>query len=228
MITEDKRIRIITGHYGSGKTEFAVNYATTLVRLSDRKVAFADMDIVNVYFRSRQMRDKMSDLGIYMMDSSINTYVEVPSIPAEMVVPFIDKSFDYVIDLGGNDVGTIVLGRYKEKIDPTETDFFMAVNVFRPDTASVERIIKEKEKIERSSGLLITGFINNSNLVRDTSAKDIIYGDRILKEVSKITTVPIKYTAYVEEVVTDLTSEIKKEFSGEIIPLKYFMREKWM
>jgi len=228
MVIKDRRIRIITGHYGSGKTEFAVNYGTMLTKLPSRKIAFADMDIVNVYFRSRQMRDMMSELGIYVMDSSINTYVEVPSIPAEMAVPFTDKSFDYVIDLGGNDVGTAVLGRYKDKMDLQEIDFFMVVNVFRPDTIDVEKIIKEKEKIERSSGIFITGFINNSNLARDTSAKNILHGDEILKEVSRITSVPIKYTAYVEEVVTDLTDEIKKELSGEVIPLQYFMREIWM
>lgn len=228
MITDDKRIRIITGHYGSGKTEFAVNYATMLVGKSDRKVALADMDIVNVYFRSREVRDKLTKLGIRMMDSSVNTSADLPAIPAEMYTPFLDKSYEYIIDLGGNDVGTTVLGRYKDILEPEEIDFFMVVNVYRPDTANVEKILQQKNKLEYSSGLSVTGFINNSNVVRETKAKNILYGDEILKEVSRKTKVPIRYTTYVEEVVLDMTKEVKEKLSGEVIPLKYFMREPWM
>ncbi len=228
MITEDKRIRIITGHYGSGKTEFSVNYAIMLAKASKNKVAFADMDIVNVYFRSREVREKITSQGIRMMDSSINSSADLPAIPAEMYAPFADKSYDYVIDLGGNDVGTTVLGRYKEIMKTEETDFFMVVNVFRPDTMDVKKILTEKEKLERRSGISVTGFINNSNLVRDTKAEDILYGDEILKEVSRITDVPIKYTSYVEDVVKDMTEEVKSKLAGEIIPMKYFMRAVWM
>lgn len=228
MITDDKRIRIITGHYGSGKTEFAVNYATMLARLSDRKVALADMDIVNVYFRSREVREKLTDAGIRMMDSSVNTSADLPAIPAEMYTPFLDKSYEYIVDLGGNDVGTTVLGRYKDILDIEEIDFFMVINIYRPDTSTSEKIIKEKEKLEYSSGLKVTGFINNSNMVRETTAENILNGDEVLKEVSRITNVPIKYTTYVEEVVGNVSSEVLDKLSGEIIPLKYFMRETWM
>ncbi|MEA5084221.1 MAG: ATP-binding protein [Lachnospiraceae bacterium] len=228
MITNDKRVRIITGHYGSGKTEFAVNYATKLVGLSDRKVALADMDIVNVYFRSREVRDKITAAGIRMIDSSVNTSADLPAVPAEAFAPFEDKNYDYIIDLGGNDVGTNVLGRYKKYIKPEETDFFMVVNVFRPDTMNVEKILKVKEKLEYSSGLKVTGFVNNSNLVRETNAESVLLGDEIVSEASRITGIPIKYTTYVEEVVLDMTPEIKVKLSGEVIPMKYFMRETWM
>lgn len=228
MITDDKRVRIITGHYGSGKTEFAVNYATKLVGLSDRKVALADMDIVNVYFRSREVRDKITAAGIRMIDSSVNTSADLPAVPAEAFAPFEDKSYDYIIDLGGNDVGTNVLGRYKKLIMPEETDFFMVVNVFRPDTMNVEKILNVKEKLEYSSGLKVTGFVNNSNLVRETNAESVLLGDEIVSEASRITGIPIKYTTYVEEVVLDMTPEIKAKLSGEVIPMKYFMRETWM
>ncbi|HCT65333.1 MAG TPA: ATP-binding protein [Lachnospiraceae bacterium] len=228
MITDDKRVRIITGHYGSGKTEFAVNYATILVRLSDRKLAFADMDIVNVYFRSREVRKEIMALGIRMIDSSANTSADLPAVPAEAFAPFEDKNYDYIIDLGGNDIGTNVLGRYKKFINSEETDFFMVVNVFRPDTMNVEKILKVKEQLENTSGLKVTGFVNNSNLVRETKSENILLGDEIISEASRITGIPIKYTTYVEEVVLDMTSEIKAKLSGEVIAMKYFMREPWM
>ena len=228
MVSDDKRVRIITGHYGSGKTEFAVNYATKLVRQSCQKVALADMDIVNVYFRSREVRDKLIKEGIRMIDSSISASADLPAIPAEAFAPFEDKSYNYIIDLGGNDVGTIVLGRYKEINDTSETEFFMVVNVFRPDTSNVEKILEQKEKLEYSSGLSVTGFVNNSNLVRDTKAEDILLGDEILSEAGRIAGIPIKYTSYVEEVVLDMTPEIKEKLSGCVFPMKYFMREVWM
>ena len=145
-----------------------------------------------------------------------------------MLIPFVDKEYDYVVDLGGNDVGTIVLRRFKEHIDISEVDFFMVVNVFRPDTQTVDAIIEQKEKLENASGFKVTGFINNTNLVRETSAEDLLYGDKLLKEASQKTGVPIKYTSYVKEVVKDMTPEIISKLSGNVIPLKYYMREVWM
>ncbi len=228
MYLDDKRVRIISGHYGSGKTEFAVNYVTNLKKVSKNKVAISDMDIVNVYFRSREKKDELTKQGIEVFDSSIGASADLPAIPKEMLVPFVDKEYDYVVDLGGNDVGTIVLRRFREHIDISEVDFFMVVNVFRPDTQTVDAIIEQKERLENTSGFKITGFINNTNLVRETSAEDLLYGDKLLKEASEKTGVPIKYTSYVKEVVKDMTPEIISKLSGDVIPLKYYMREVWM
>ena len=228
MYLDDKRVRIISGHYGSGKTEFALNYVTNLKEVSEKKVAISDMDIVNVYFRSREKRDELMKKGIEVFDSSISASADLPAIPKEMLIPFVDKEYDYVVDLGGNDVGTIVLRRFKEHIDFSEVDFFMVVNVFRPDTQTVEAIIEQKEKLENASGFKVTGFINNTNLVRETSAEDLLYGDKLLKEASQKTGVPIKYTSYVKEVVKDMTPDVINKLSGDVIPLKYYMREVWM
>ncbi|MCI1959879.1 MAG: ATP-binding protein [Clostridia bacterium] len=228
MYLDDKRVRIICGHYGSGKTEFALNYVAALRKLTNKNVAISDMDIVNVYFRSREKKEELKKMGIKLIGSSINEYADVPAIPAEMRIPFIDKNYEYVIDLGGNDVGTVVLKKFVEYVNPEETDLFMVVNVFRPDTCDVPHIIEQKSSIEYTSGLKVTGFVNNTNLVRETKAETLLYGDKILREVSLKTNVPIKYTTYVEEVVEDMTPDIKKQLSGDVIPLKYYMRESWM
>ena len=228
MYLDDRRVRIIAGHYGSGKTEFAVNYVTNLKKLTKKKVAISDMDIVNVYFGSRERRQELISQGIEVFDSSIGASADLPAIPKEMVIPFLDKEYDYVVDLGGNDVGTIVLGRFREHMDLSEVDFFMVVNVYRPDTQDVKSIIEQKERLEFSSKLKVTGFINNSNLIRETTAADLLYGDGILREASRQTGVPIKYTSYVKEVVKDMTPEVEAELSGDVIPLKYYMREVWM
>lgn len=225
MVKDDKRIRIITGHYGSGKTEFAVNYAIALSKVSSR-VALGDLDIVNVYFRSREKREELEKMGIKVISSSIlGDSADLPAVSAEMTTPAKDSSYDYVIDLGGNDVGTMVLGRLKPIMKPEEVDFFMVVNVNRPDTSTAAGIIEQMRQLEASSGLKVTGFINNTNLIRETTAENIAYGDKILREASEATKVPVKYVTYVEEV---LDEELPLGISGEVFPLKFYMRKPWM
>lgn len=230
MFKDDKRIRMFCGHYGSGKTEFAVNYVTKLKEEvgQDKKVVISDMDIVNPYFRSREKKAELEDKGIVVYGSSYNNDADIPAVPAEMMGPFIDKKCDYIIDLGGNDVGTIVLGRYKEHFDPEEIDVFMVVNTYRPDTYDADLVIEQMHELEAGIGLKVTGFVNNTNLVRETCADDLLRGEEILSAVSRRTGVPIKYTAYVEEVVKDMTPEVKAELSGEVVPLTYYMRASWM
>lgn len=152
--------------------------------------------------------------------------VDIPAVAA-IDSPVRDKSTKYLVDLGGNDVGTMVLGRLKPLLDSEETDFFMVVNVNRPDTSSPEGILEEMKSLEDASGLRVTGFINNTNLIRETTAENIAMGDKILKEASRLSGVPIKYTTYVEEVVKD-TQNFPDDLGGELFPLKFYMRKDWM
>ena len=226
MVQDDKRVTIITGHYGSGKTEFAVNYAMQLSKTSP-KVTLGDLDIVNVYFRSREKKPPFGGMGIHVISSNLEgDSVDIPAVAA-IESPVRDKSTKYLVDLGGNDVGTMVLGRIKPLLDNAETDFLMVVNVNRPDTSSPEGILREMKSIEDASGLQVTGFINNTNLIRETTAEDITMGDKILKEASRLSGVPIKYTTYVEEVVKD-TEKLPDDLGGELFPLKFYMRKDWM
>jgi hypothetical protein len=225
MLTDDKRIRIITGHYGSGKTEFAVNYTMKLSQ-EGRKIAIADLDIVNVYFRSREKKKELEAAGVMVIASSIEgAGLDVPAVSAAMTMPAREHSFDYIVDLGGNDVGTMVLGRLKPILDPAEVDFFMVVNAYRPDTSTPEGVIEQKEKLEYSSGLKVTGFINNTNLIRETNAQCLLNGDAILREVTKQTGVPVRYVSYVEELMTE---EVPRGLAGELFPMKLYMRQTWM
>ncbi len=231
-MAEDARIRIITGNYGSGKTEFAVNYTIAVKdnlvkeKLSDVKVAIADLDIVNVYFRSRERKAELEAMGITVISSSIEASgLDVPAVSAAMVMPAKNLEFQYIVDLGGNDVGTYVLGRLTPLLKDGEYDFFMVVNVFRPDTSNVEGVLRQKESLEESSGLRVTGFINNSNLVRDTSLETLLEGDKILKEVEQRTGIKVRYISYIQELIE---GEIPKSVSGEPFPMKFHMRKEWM
>lgn len=226
MVADDRRIRIITGHYGSGKTEFAVNYVKKLRESVDGRVAIADLDIVNVYFRSREKKEELEEKGIQVIASNLDTAVaDVPAVSGAMTMPVINKEYQYVVDLGGNDVGTLVLGRIKPLLDHAEADFFMVVNVYRPNTSTPEGIIEQMENLEYAAGLKVTGFINNTNLVRETTAECLLHGDEVLKEVTKRTGVPVKYVSYVKDVMTE---EIPEGLSGELFPMEFNMRKTWM
>ena len=226
MVADDRRIRIITGHYGSGKTEFAVNYVKKLRESVDGRVAIADLDIVNVYFRSREKKEELEEKGIQVIASNLDTAVaDVPAVSGAMTMPVINKEYQYVVDLGGNDVGTLVLGRIKPLLDHAEADFFMVVNAYRPNTSTPEGIIEQMENLEYAAGLKVTGFINNTNLVRETTAECLLHGDEVLKEVTKRTGVPVKYVSYVKDVMTE---EIPEGLSGELFPMECNMRKTWM
>lgn len=226
MVADDRRIRIITGHYGSGKTEFAVNYVKKLRESVDGRVAIADLDIVNVYFRSREKKEELEEKGIQVIASNLDTAVaDVPAVSGAMTMPVINKEYQYVVDLGGNDVGTLVLGRIKPLLDHAEADFFMVVNAYRPNTSTPEGIIEQMENLEYAAGLKVTGFINNTNLVRETTAECLLHGDEVLKEVTKRTGVPVKYVSYVKDVMTE---EVPEGLSGELFPMEFNMRKTWM
>ena len=204
MVADDRRIRIITGHYGSGKTEFAVNYVKKLRESVDGRVAIADLDIVNVYFRSREKKEELEEKGIQVIASNLDTAVaDVPAVSGAMTMPVINKEYQYVVDLGGNDVGTLVLGRIKPLLDHAEADFFMVVNAYRPNTSTPEGIIEQMENLEYAAGLKVT----------------------VLKEVTKRTGVPVKYVSYVKDVMTE---EIPEGLSGELFPMEFNMRKTWM
>ena len=227
MVVDDKRIRIITGYYGSGKTEFAVNYAYKMAR-EVKRPAIADLDIVNVYFRSREKTKEMEEAGIEVISSSVvEDNCDMPALSSRITVPFLDKSYDYIIDLGGSEVGAKVLGRFGDLIDKNEVDFFMVVNIFRPETGNEDEIIHQMRLLEQMSGFKITGLVNNSNLIHETRVEDILEGDAYLRKESDLTKIPIRYTTCMVDEVQQYSTLIDK-VGGEFFPMSYNMRTIWM
>ncbi|NLY84825.1 MAG: ATP-binding protein [Tissierellia bacterium] len=221
---KDKRIRIITGHYGSGKSEFSVNYAVKLAE-KGRKVALADLDIVNMYFRSREKAKEMEKLGVKVIASQINTpAVEVPSISAEVYAPLQDESYDFVIDVGGDQVGARALGRYVNYFKEGEYDMFFILNANRPETQSAEKAYEYMVKIQDVSRAKITGIVNNTHLLKATTVEDVLRGQELAMELKSITGIPIRYISVLE----DLVPQLPKDLEGEILPIKLFLRDDWM
>ena len=225
MIKDDKRIRLFIGHYGSGKSEVSINYVTKLREQVEGEVALADLDVVNVYFRSREKKDIMKDLGITPIDSSINTTtLDLPAVSAEIMRPLNDKSVNYVIDVGGDNVGGKVVGRFANQFNSNDYDMFYVVNANREKTQTAKEVLQYIDAIEASSKLKVTGLINNTHMLKETTVEDVLKGQYVAREVSKIRNIPIKYISCLESIV----DKLPKDLEGDILPMKLYLREEWM
>jgi len=221
----DKRLVVIIGHYGSGKTEFSVNYAVKLKEKYEN-VSIADLDIVNPYFRSREKREYFEQIGIKVYDSSIrNTSIDIPALPAEMMGVIQNQNEKSVIDVGGDPVGARVLARYAEQIKNVEYDMFYVINGNRPETRTAEDTVKYLRMIEITSGLKVTGLINNTHLLKETTVEDVEFGHELTKKVSWETDIPIRYEAAIKDVALKITN---KEILEKLFPINLYMREEWM
>lgn len=190
-----KRITIISGHFGSGKTEFAVNYAMKLKEESDN-VAIADLDTVNPYFRTKDAEAVLENKGIRVISPEFaNTNLDIISIPGEINALFEDSSCRAVLDVGGDDEGAVVLGMFGKRIVECGYDMYFVVNKNRPFTADTESTVEMLRNIEAACGLKFTGIVSNSNLLSETTGEIVSEGEAMCEEVSKITGIPLVYVA---------------------------------
>ena len=194
---EHKRLTLFAGHYGSGKTNIAVNYAMLLAK-EGKKVCIADLDIVNPYFRTKDSERELLDNGITLICSQYaNTNVDLPAIPAESYRLVQDKSCFGVIDIGGDDRGAYALGRFADAIK-AEGDYRMAfvLNRFRPLTSTVDDAIEIMREIEAASGIRFNCIVNNSNIGSETTPEAVLDSVAFAEELSQKTGLPIwLYTA---------------------------------
>jgi len=148
----DKRITLFCGHYGSGKTNIAVNAA---LKLSEeyKNIALADLDIVNPYFRTKDSSSMLSEKGIRLICSEYaNSNVDIPALPAEIYAITDDKNLKSVVDIGGDDRGAYVLGRISEKIvSENDYDMLMVINSYRPLTRDAQSTMEVLNEIETAA-----------------------------------------------------------------------------
>jgi hypothetical protein len=223
-MTQDKRIRIMAGHFGSGKTEFSVNYAVKL-RTLGTMVGLADLDIINPYFRSRERDLLFREKGIKLVGSAKGSDpVDMPALSPEINAFIEDSAWQAVIDVGGDPSGARVLGRYASALAKEEYDFFLVLNANRPETRRVGQVEEMIEGIQGLARLKITGLVNSTHMLKETEVDDLVRGYKLALDVSDRTGIPLRYNAAVGPVAARLPAD----WEGEIFPLELYMRDGWM
>ncbi len=210
---EQKRITLFAGHYGSGKTNIAVNYALALKRRLDR-VLLADLDIVNPYYRAKDSAQALEEQGIRVISSFFaNSNVDLPALPQDIYAITDDRRYTCVLDVGGDDRGALALGRLVPAIlEENDCEMLLVVNRFRPLTRDAASVLEVVREIEAACRLPFTGIVNNSNLGAETTAEDVLGSLPFAEETAKLCGIPVKMTAVEESLLPALAGKIPDLF----------------
>lgn len=189
---EHKRLTLFAGHYGSGKTNIAVNYAIALAK-EGKSVCIADLDIVNPYFRTKDSAKQLEDAGVTLISPQFaNTNVDLPALPAEAYRLVQDKAIYGVMDIGGDDRGAYALGRYVPFIkEEGNYRMIFVANCCRPLTTTAEEALEVMREIESACGLQFTDIINNSNLGPETTAETVTESLPYIQKLSELSGLPV-------------------------------------
>ena len=222
-----KRIRIITGHYGSGKSELSVNMVTKLKEDHD-KVAIVDLDIANPYCRSREKQDAMEEMGIKVYHNSFGYDItqDLPALSAAIREPLENKDYTVVVDAGGDDSGARVLNQFRKYFLGDDCEMVFVINANRRETSTVEGCLEHLDRIQMETGLQVDAIINNTHLLSETTAEDIKKGYAIATEVGKILDIPVISSYCNEKILKNIN---KEDLDGiEVTPISLFLRPSWL
>ncbi len=213
-----RKYNIICGHYGTGKTNFALNAAFGLAR-QGRRVTLVDLDIVNPYFRSSDYRRELEGNGIRLISpGSANTTLDAPYLPAEISSVFGGDADHVFFDVGGDDAGATALGRYADDIKGNDGYLgIFVINKFRRMIENPLDALELLREIEAASHLTMNALVNNSHLSLETSAADILSGCEYAREVSRVTGLPLMLTTVPKAIMSELEKKIENPFPVETI-----------
>ena len=225
-----RRILIVTGHYGSGKTEFAVSLAMALSKnniTGFEKIAICDLDVVNPYFRSREQFELLESAGIHVYGGIYGkgTTAEIPEISPSVKAPMEDSNCFTIIDAGGNDAGARILKQFEKYFSGNQTYLAAVVNASRPETSTLAGAIEQLSSIEQELNMKIDGLISNTHMLMETSADIIQRGYELCKSISHKMGRDILCVTYPESLISvdELTTIPAQKF-----PLGMYMRQSWL
>lgn len=220
----NKRISILTGHFGSGKTEISINLALK-ERKTYEKVAINDLDVINPYFRSREVADLFKENDIELiapMDRLASS--DLPIVSGEIYRVLHDPRYRILIDAGGDKDGATALGQYYHEWKDMNPEMIFVLNANRPYVSTLEGAMHTVREIEKVSRLKVTGVVNNSNIGSETSMVDILKGYELSCLLSKKLEIPLLYTC--------ISSQLQKtalEFAEnhDVMWIKRYMKLPW-
>lgn len=210
-----KRITLFAGHYGSGKTNIAVNYALSLAKRG-LHVSLGDLDIVNPYYRAKDSEKELAAAGVKVISSAYaNSNVDVPAMPQEAYALTEDRETYAVLDVGGDDRGALALGRYVPAIlEENNYEMLFVFNRSRPLTRDAKSALGILREIEEACRLPFTGIVHNTNLGRESRPETIMEALPVLRELEKLSGLPVIFTAARSDIAARLPAEI-----GEVFPI---------
>ena len=215
-----RRVKVLVGHYGSGKTELAVNMALALRKSAP--VMLVDLDIVNPFFRSAEVKPLLAEHGVEIVYPAYAlSGVDIPILPAEVERAFTTNGFS-VFDVGGDDDGAVALGRYHAQFAACPADVYFVVNPFRPRTAQVEQVLRLLAEVQRRARLAVTGLAVNANLGAETTEEEILAGRGFIARVAEESGLPVAFEAGLESALSPL------EAVWPQLPIRRYLTPEWM
>jgi hypothetical protein len=221
------RISILTGNYGSGKTEIALEMARRLA--AKGRTALVDLDIVNPYFRSSTQRQALEALGVKVYAPNFaGTNLDLPSLPGEIIAVFEDPDVQVVFDVGGDATGAAALGRYHRYFEREGYELLYVVNACRPLSGTPEEIAGLLAQIEAKSQLKVSALINNTNLALETDADTLMAGQQEVEAVAQKLGLPIRCLAGMPQVLEALPQAVRQAYQGRLFAFSPVMRPDWL
>ena len=218
---EHKRLTLFAGHYGSGKTNIAVNYALHLAK-EGKQVCIADLDIVNPYFRTADSRQELESAGVELISPQFaNSNVDLPALPAQAYKLVQDKRCYGIMDIGGDDRGAYALGRYVPYMKQEKNYRMVYVaNCYRPLTRTAAEALEVMREIEAACGLAFTDIVNNSNLASETDVQTVLDSRDFIRELSERSGLPV--------FMTTVRADLAERLCGQILNvLPLHLQEKY-
>lgn len=217
------RLNIFCGHFGSGKSEVAINFA---IKLADegKKVTVVDMDNVNPFFRSTDAKDILEKHGIELIASEfVNTNLDMPTVPQETKKVFCDTSRTVVFDVGGDDDGAYILGQFNSYFMKEQYNMTLVVSTKRPLTETCDELYDMAQRIEYASRLKFCGIANNTNLGSLTDGDTLLSGYEEIRKLSKKMSIPVYMQCGTPKALEKLPDELKKDK----FPMTIYIKKPW-
>jgi hypothetical protein len=216
---------VIVGNYGSGKTEVSINLAVNRKR-AGLDVGIADLDLVNPYFRTREARLTLTDLGIkVILPPEQYLHADLPVLSPTIAGMIRDSGDLMILDVGGDDAGAMVLSALADAFSGKRVHMLQVVNPLRPQTSTVEGCVTMRNQIEKAAQLTITGLIGNANLIDETSTEDIYSGYEFVETVSQESGLPLEFITVSQELLPKIDMN---RFSCAVLPLARQLVPPWL
>jgi hypothetical protein len=222
MTGTEPRLTVISGAFGTGKTEVAINLAIGLREQGHETVTLVDLDIVNLYFRSRQKAYELDRLGIRVVSSVEGMEnADMPALSPEINACFDRKDGPVVFDLGGSDLGGLVAAYLHRGFAAEPSHHWLVVNPYRPFNQTAEATVEMADRIAQRARLPITGIVANPHLIGETTSAIIRDG---FAEVRRITRYPLVCLSVMEEFYSPGAFD---DLAVRVMVLRKQMKQPW-